>query len=124
MLKTLTHLLQDLKKTTENGQIILAPGSDGGMAVVASWINAGKQYEVAQVYAPEQIEEATDAAVLESVRELCCDVQRDVDAQNAAKLADLTPQEMQSRLVAASRQAPKNSAADYLGKILGLNKEA
>lgn len=123
MLKTLTTLLQQLKQATDNGQIILAPGSDGGMAIVASWINAGKQYEVAQVYAPEQIEEATDAAVLESVEQLCNDVQRDVGAQNAAKLADLTPQEMQSRLVAASKQAPKNSAADFLAKIVSVNQE-
>lgn len=114
MLKTLYSIVAELATVAKSPQISIVPNSTGGMSIIAAWGVDDDVHELAMHYTAKEINAATGDQVTESLTRLAAEA-RESAVQSMVK--DMTPQEMQSRILTAARRAPKHQAADILAKI-------
>ena len=114
MLKTLCSIVTDLAAVTKSPQISIVPNTTGGMSIIAAWGVDENVHELAMHYTEKEIEAATGEQIAESLARMAAEV-REEAVQSMVK--DMSPQEMQSRLLTAARRSPTHQAADILAAI-------
>ena len=114
MLKTLHAIVAELATVAKSPQISIIHNSTGGMSIIAAWGVDDDVHELAMHYTAKEIDAATGEQIAESLARLAAEA-RESAVQSMVK--DMSPAEMQSRLLMAASRAPKHQAADILAKI-------
>lgn len=114
MLKTLYSIVADLAVVAKSPQISIIHNASGGMSIIAAWGVDDDVHELAMRYTAAEIDAATGEQIAESLARLASEV-RESAVQSMVK--DMSPAEMQSRLLTAARRSPTNQAADILAKL-------
>lgn len=115
MLKRLSTLLAQLHDAGLAPQISLLPGSDGNMAILAAFQQAGEQHEIAQAFTAAEIAAATDEQVYDAIETLAAAVWCEAAE---ARGEDMTPEKAMQRLRAAAAQSPAREVGDRLALIV------